>query len=207
MQISRQLITVASLTLMGLMCGLPSPAHAQSRIHPAVFALPSSYFPTGSRLMRSGVETNRQLQNDDAAHFGLPPGAIGRVTGYYMNAHEEDPLGNQLGYTSYLVSIFASAHQAKAAYSDRWDIWFDANYHSTPVPLDLAVGDYNAAAIFHSVSPPPNYLTELFFRRGAILVEVFQGDNTVILNPERRQTLYSIATALDTLAEAHRRGL
>ena len=203
----RIVTTVGIIVLLGLVQTAPAPALARTRAEPALFALSPSVFPAGSTLVRSGVETNPRLRLDDPTHFGLPPAATGRINGYYMDAHDAGPTGQSAGYTSYLVSIFGSIRQAAAAYTYRWDTWFDANYYTSPGPSGIAVGDTNASALFIALAPQANHLTELFFRRKSVLVEVFQTASAPSDDPGRRQALYRIATLLDALAVAHPRGL
>lgn len=177
------------------------PASAQASLHPSLFALPASLFPFHSRLVRSGVESNGRLQRDDAAHFGLPPATIGRLTGYYTDVHEVTEAGQPSGYISYLISIFATPRQARDAYSFRWDTWFDAAYYTTPPPVAVPVGDRNSAALFRGLAPDAQTPDELFFQRGAILVEVFDSAHEPGLADMNR-----IALALDAIAIHHRRG-
>jgi hypothetical protein len=141
----------------------------------AYFALSPASFPLGSRVIRAGVETNQQLLGDEATHFELPPEAMGCLTGYYMDAVEGDPATEPHPYTSYLVSLFGSVEQAQTAFDLRWNTWFSATYFTTPPPAPIPLGDRGAEALFHTFDPTQPPLSELLFRHGAILVEVFQG--------------------------------
>jgi hypothetical protein len=205
--VSKLLATWAAVAAFLLPLLMPAGALAQTRLHPAVFALSPTAFPAGSQVVRSGIETNHRLLVDQAGHFGLPPGVLGRRTGYYMDAVEGDQTVAVRTYTSYLVSIFRSARQAQTAYDVRWDNWFAENYFTSPVAPPIRVGVGGAEALFHTLDPslPPE--TELFFRRGAVLVEVFQGTAEAAPTPDQLHSFLTIATQLDQLAAAHPRGV
>jgi hypothetical protein len=160
----------------------------------------------GSQLVRSGIESNRQLFRDQYLHFGRPPAALGRRTGYYMDMVEGDPAAASHAYTSYLVSIFRTQRQAEAALDIRWNIWFAVAYYSTPAPAPISLGDAGTEALFHTVDPSQPPLSELFFQRGSILVEVFQGSVGIGSTNDQLHSLWTIATELDTLASQHPRG-
>lgn len=202
MRIGRLTTSMGILALAFSTLCLPVGAVAGTQAQPTLFALQSTDFPVGSLVVRAGEETNRQLLGDDPVHFGVPPAIMGRITGYYMSAHRTDQVGNQQGYTSYLVSIFASRRQAQAAYMYRWSMWFKTNYFTAPPDIRIPVGDARSAALFHGLPPDLGNLWELFFRRGTILVETFQD-----ADPRLERTLYRIAKRLDRIASKHRRGL
>jgi len=203
--------TCAALTSLILLSGtLLIPAHhasAQPSAHPRLFALDASDFPSGSRITRSSVETNSQLGKDEALHFGLPPKTIGRITGYYMVAEEGSAGAEPAIYTSYLVSIFGSRHQAQSAFDYRWDMWFRANFYTSPRTPPVKLGDRGTVALFHSLASGRQPTTELFFRRGSVLVEVFQGTPQGSPSGDETRSLYAIATALNGVAGAHPRGI
>jgi len=175
-------------------------ALAQTRIDPARFALPSSFFPPGSHVVRAGVETNGLLKRDEAGHFGVPAAALGRLTGYYMDAVEGDQAAAIRTYTSYLLSIFRTIPQAQAAFDFRWDTWFSQTYYTNPQPLPVSVGDNGSGVLFHTLDPSQPPLSELMFRRGTILVEVFQGTGAGLVTAAETHALYRIARKLDALA-------
>jgi hypothetical protein len=184
---------------------LAQPAHARgvARPKPAVFALPAAYFPPRSRIARSGIETNRQLLRDQALSFGLPGGLLGRQTGYFADAVDAGSPSRPTASTFYLVSIFGSPRQAQAAFDDRWDTWFAIDYNTTPPSAPIAVGDRGAEALFHTLDPRQPAQTELFFRRGAVLVEVFQSGTSKARSSERIRAFYRIAARLDVRARQH----
>jgi hypothetical protein len=154
-------------------------------------------------VVRSGIESNHQLLVDQRLHFGLPPGILGRRTGCYMDAVEGDQTATLRTYTAYLVSIFRSAKQAQTAFDVRWDSWFASDYFTSPSPAPIALGEGVSEALFHTIDPslPPE--TELFFRRGAVLVEVFQGTAGSAPSAEQLHSFLTIATRLDGLAAEH----
>jgi hypothetical protein len=182
---------------------MPSPALAHSALHPEIFALPATCFPADSHVVRAGIEPNRRLLNDDAQHFGLRPAVAGRRTGYYMDAVEGDRSASVRPYTSYLVSIFRSAPQARLAFDYRWDLWFTTNYYTSPAPAPISVGDAGEEALFHTLDPTQPPLSELFFRRGAVLVEVFQGTPNARPTATQLRSFYTIAARLNALAGQH----
>jgi hypothetical protein len=189
------------LVLACAMAASSGTALAQQHVHPRLFVLPATTFPSGSQITRSSVETNRQLLADQAVHFGLPPAVIGRISGYYMVAHQGD------AYTSYLVSIFASAHQAQAAYDYRWELWYTANFYTAPEAAPIRVGSRGAVALFHTLDPQRAATTELFFRRGSVLVEVMQGTAEDVPSAEETRSLHAIARVLDAVARLHPQGI
>jgi hypothetical protein len=194
---------------VALTCSLlnSSPARAQSTFHPSLFALSRVLFPSNSQIVRTGVESNQRLMQDDPPHFGLPPGAMGRATGFYMDAVQGDPAIDPHPYTSYLISIFHAVRQARRAFSERWDTWFEATYYTTPSVAAMNVGDPGAQALFHTLDPSQPPLTELLFRRGAVVVEVFQGTVGTGPSSEQLRSFSTIATQLDTLAAQHPLGV
>jgi hypothetical protein len=195
--------SVVTLTALLMVLTVPVPALAHARLRPALFALSPDNFPAGSHVVRAGVETNHRLLLDQAQHFGLPPGVLGRRTGYYMDAVEGDQTAIARTYTSYLVSIFRSVRQAQIAYDVCFDTWFAANYYTTPATPPIRVGDNGAEALFQTLnaSLPPE--SELFFRRGTILVEVVQGTPAGTPTAEQRHSFYLIARKLDAVAGKH----
>ena len=66
---------------------------ARSQLHPQLFALTPTDFPAGSEIVRAGVESNRRLAQDRTLHPELPPEHRGRLSGYYMEADQQDPPG------------------------------------------------------------------------------------------------------------------
>jgi hypothetical protein len=192
---------------VGLVLLVPTRAFAHGRLHPVLFALAPTDFPAGSQVVRGGVEGNRQLLRDQARHFGLPPTALGRRTGYYMDAVEGDPEIAVHPYTSYLVSIFRSVRQAQTAFDLRWDAWFAADYDTSPSSAPITLGDDGAEALFHTLDPSQPPVTELFFRRGAVLVEVFQGTAGAAPTDTQLHAFWTVATRLDALAGQHPYGV
>jgi hypothetical protein len=190
-----------------LLAGFSStPALAQGHAHPRLFALSASDFPPGSQIVRAGVEGNRMLTSDEGNHFGAPPSLLGRRTGYYMEAVETDPAGQETDI-SYLVSIFHTPHQAFLAFDFRWQNWFAANFYTTPSSVQAALGDRGDVALFHTLDPTQQPLTELFFRRGAVLVEVFQSTADAVPTSAQQDALYAIAAKLNDIAGAHPSGI
>jgi hypothetical protein len=132
---------------------------------------------------------------------------MGRLTGYYMDAVEGEAAAESHPYTSYLVSIFRSVRRAQAAFNLRWDVWFATSYYTTPSPAPVVLGDGAAEALFHTLDSSQPQLSELLFRRGAILVEVFQGTGAVAPTPGQLHSFYAIATRLNDLAGIHPTGV
>lgn len=203
---ARTLLTVASILVLAAVQDQPTGAHAQPRTDPTLFALPAADFPAGSQIVRAGVETDHRLSIDDHLHFGIRPGAVGRINGYYMDAVEGDPNAQPRSYTSYLVSIFHSARQADAAFSLRWYNWFADNYFTSPSPAPVTVGDGGEEAMFQSLHADQPRVLELFFRRGAVLLEVYQGSGAAAPTADELAAVYRIARGLDDVAHAHPAG-
>jgi hypothetical protein len=203
---TRALLPLAgALVLAYAVAGRSTTVFAQQHVHPRLFALAAGSFPDGSRITRSNVETNSRLVADEATHFGIPPAIIGRISGYYMVAEEANDSAASTAYTSYLVSIFGSPRQAQAAFNYRWELWYTANFYTAPAAPTVKLGSKGAVALFHTLDPRLSPTTELFFRRGCILVEVVQGTDQP--SAEETRSLYAIAQALDAVARAHPRGV
>lgn len=202
---SRQALSaLASAALLGgMILGLSGHALAYTPPQARSFALSPAAFPAASRVVRAGVESNRRLVHDDPLHFQLPPARVGRITGFYMDAVQGSPGAQPRTYTSYLVSIFHSTHQAQTAFDLRWNTWFSTNYYTSPWPAPVTVGDRGEEALFHTLDPRQPHLSELFFRRGPILVEVFQSTGDAVATTSQLQSFYAIATRLDRLAAQH----
>jgi hypothetical protein len=198
---------LAGFALLGILVGMPGTALARTHIQPTLFALAPTVFPAGSKIVQAGVETNRRLLRDEPLHFGLPPAALGRISGYYMDAEESGPVAGVHAYTSYLVSIFRSRRQAQVVFDLLWDTWFAATYYTTPTRASIVLGDNGAEAFFHTLDLGRPRLAELFFRRGTILVEVFQGTSSAGPTEGEIHCFYAIATELDQLARTHPRGV
>jgi hypothetical protein len=198
---------LAGFTLLGILAGMPGTALARAHIQPTLFALALTVFPAGSEIVQAGVETNRRLLRDEPLHFGLPPAALGRISGYYMDAEGGSPAAGVRAYTSYLVSIFRSRRQAQVVFDLLWGTWFGATYYTTPTRASIVVGDNGEEALFHTLDLHQPRLSELFFRRGTILVEVFQGTSSAGPTEGEIHCFYAIATELDQLARTHPFGI
>jgi hypothetical protein len=196
---------IGTLVLLGTVLGPQGSAWAQPQIRPELFALAPADFPQGSHMVRAGVESNQLLLRDQVFRFGPHPRRLGRLTGYYMEALES-PGGSGLQVsTSYLVSIFTSRRQALFAWEMQYSSWFAENYFTAPPPIDIPLGERGAQALFSTHTSAMSTMSELFFQRGAILVEIFQEvDGT----PGASQTgpIYAIAKKLSALARLHPKG-
>jgi hypothetical protein len=205
--IPRGNLILAGFILLGTLIGIPGTALARAHVRPTLFALAPTVFPAGSQIVRAGVETNGQLLMDRPLHFGLPPAALGRLSGYYMDAEEGGPVAGTHAYTSYLVSIFRSRREAHSVFDALWDTWFAATYYTSPGSVGIALGDNGDEALFHTLDLHQPRFEELFFRRGAVLVEVFQGTSSASTTEEEMRSVYVIATGLDELARTHPHGV
>lgn len=198
-------ILVAALFLFPLPAGAMTHIPAHAPVRPELFRLSPGAFSTGSQLIRANVESNTLLLQDQPTHFGLPPGAIGRLTGYFMEAEDVVQAPANRAYTSYLVSIFRSSALAQLAFDARWQMWYRASFYSFPPAIHLGFGTHGQEALFHSFAPNP-YLAELFFRRGSIVGEVFQGVDRGGPTQSQSESMYAIAAALSDIARRHPRG-
>lgn len=196
-------LPLSALAALLLILLAPTAVLAHTQIHPTVFALSPASFPPGSTLVRAGVESNHHLLRDDQLHFALPPAVVGRLSGYYMDAVEGDPTAQPRIYTSYLVSIFPTVRQADLAFRIRYDNWFDIDYFTDPPPPPISVGDRDEVALFHTLDATQPRVSELFFVRRTILVEVFQGTGYRDPTAAEIQSFYAIAIKLDALAGKH----
>lgn len=196
----------ALAVLLALLCVAP-PAHARSTSEPALFALSTSDFPKGSATFQRGVEGNRRLVRDGVLFFSRHPGRLGRLTGYYMQADVGDGKAEPYVSTAYLVSIFATVQQAENAFDLRYSSWFAAFYFTNPPAVPVPLGERGQSAWFRMNPEPRQLRSELFFRYGSVLIEVFQNADAGLPTTEQAAAVLRLATRLNARARAHPRGL
>lgn len=151
-------------------------AHAQTaaNINPSVFAEPVSLFPPGATVQASGVETNAAADAQPIAlHFGPSWESEGRVSGYYMEAAAPNPDPNGHGsVTAYMVSIFSTLQQAQAAWQNQRQAWaLEDAAGGACGPVNYGDAGYNCA---DSTTTSAGFVSELYFIRGAVLIEIYQ---------------------------------
>lgn len=172
------------------------------------FALSAADFPPDSTVQKSGTESNEAIDAGDTlfVHFGdasFPE--EGRITGYYMQAEQENNGHPVLTY--YLVSQFPSPAQAAAAFSQQKAGW-DALVQAHPDQFSSAdppqVGEQRALYLSTAnVSGQTVDTSELLFTRGVYLVEVGQAFNLSDFSPYGAADIpfqLSIAAKLDVIA-------
>lgn len=195
---ARRLITVLLALTVILIAAPYRFSSAQSAPDPTAFALPQSAFPPGSQIVDSAVAANTDV---DVRYFQLGPAPpAGRLTGYYMQARAYDSSGRLRLVTSYLVSIYATTAAADTAFTNQWAYWHTITQATeNPLPLN-AYGDPGRYHWFAVTDSSANTHSELFFERGAIVVQMnldsFGGPATAA----DVQAFLAMATTLDTRA-------
>ena len=193
-------LLAACLGVSGLIL-TATPAIATPAIRPTYFSLPASAFPSPSTVIRSHVEPNRRIARDNVLHYGKSFAHEGRTTGYFMEAVERRQ-SSPRSDTSYLVSVFPTSEQASSAFGEQNYYWNAQATHggSAQVPLQIAYGDGDHAALYTVGLPTGVILTELLFARGPIFVEVFQKVYAAHPTPAEVRAFFDVATSLDIIA-------
>lgn len=178
------------------------PASAGSSLRPSFFALPGSAFPPHCTVLQSHVEPNRQITRDNILHFGKSFAHEGRLTGYFMEAarcSRSSPRSD----TSYLVSEFATAGQASAAFAEQQFFWDALTSHGEAAQETVpngAYGDIGNQALYSVRLPTGANLAELLFTRGPIFIEVFQEVYAVQPPRPELRAFFGIGSRLDVIA-------
>ena len=183
-----------------------TPTQAPTTLDPSSFALSAADFPPSSTIQLSQVESNGDADNDKLLlHFDTASrDQEGRVTGYVMETGQAN--GGHPVLTYYLVSIFHSGDQARAAFAQQ-KLGFDTLLAANPsqfgtVTPPAGLGEQAAQYIaVLSVNGTLFDLSELMLTRGRVFIEVWQGfassDLDVYAKPDLPY-LYSIAQTLDS---------
>jgi len=187
-----------------------TPTRAPTALDPSSFALSTADFPPNSTILVSQVESNADADNDKLLlHFDTASrDQEGRISGYVMETGQ--PNGGHAVLTYYLVSIFHSGDQARAAFAQQ-KLGFDTLLAANPsqfasVTPPAGLGDQAAQYItVLSVNGTLFDLSELMLTRGRVFIEVWQGfasdDLDVYAKPDLPY-LYSIAQTLDGRAQS-----
>jgi len=149
-------------------------------IDPASFAIPISEFGPGAQMQVSQVEPTSDADDPSRKtiilHFDSRSWAAeGRVTGYYEqvlvpNADSAGVTHNAL--VIYHVSIFGTAAQATTAWQAQRSGWLTIDAGGGSCGGSGALGDVGYACA--DSGPPTNgNLLEYFFKRGRILIQVY----------------------------------
>jgi hypothetical protein len=190
---------------------------AQTSFSPAAFALQPLDFPTPVTILTSRVESNDLItQEKSITHFGAPFSTENRLTGYFMEAGRANVKAAKVLHpvvTSYLVSRFHSNDLAAAAFGQERGGWEDAILHpangmSARVSSlkDEQFGDLTARGLYLATTPTANgpvVVSELLFKRGVYLIEVFQSYFSKDANPygtAAQPFVLGIGHKLDTIA-------
>jgi hypothetical protein len=147
----------------------------QTPIDPSAFRLPSGDFQSGSFFDFDQEQTNDSPEDKEVI-VHLPKASWdqeGRITGYFMQAEAYNP--DEFGAThptvlSFLVSIFGTADQARAALAAQQAGWEQVDPGGRC--SSGAVGDPGSLCIYTQVAQGL-VLTERFFVRGRVLAEVW----------------------------------
>jgi hypothetical protein len=170
----------------------------------AYFALPAAAFPAPHSAVRSHIEPNRRIHQDNVLHFGAPFQQEGRMSGYFMEALE-GRRSSPRSDTSYLVSLFPTTERASAAFAEQRYYWDALTSHGGSVELPLrdgAYGDPDHEGLYAVRLPTDGSLAELLFARGPILVEVFQQVHAAHPSHTEVRAFYDIGTRLDIIARS-----
>jgi hypothetical protein len=209
------------LLVLVLVAGFGIASHAEVRaqtgLSPAAFALQPLDFPTPVTILSARVETNDVIaQEKSITHFGAPFSTENRVTGYFMEAGRANLKASKALHpvvTSYLVSRFPSSDLAAAAFGQERGGWEDAILHPAN-GMSARVsglkgdqfGDLAARGMYLATTPTANgpvIVSELLFKRGVYLIEVFQSYFTKDANPygaAAQPFVLNIGHKLDTIA-------
>ena len=209
------------LLVFVLVAGFATTSHAdvraQTSLSPAAFALQPLDFPIPATVLTSRVETNDLIaQEKSITHFGAPFTTENRVTGYFMEVGRANLKASKALHpivTSYLVSRFPSSDLAAAAFGQERGGWEDAILHpangmSSHVSSLKGgqFGDLAARGLYVATTPTTNgpvVVSELLFKRGVYLIEVFQSYFSKDANPygtAAQPFVISIGHKLDTIA-------
>jgi hypothetical protein len=209
------------LIMLVLIAGIATASRAEVRAQtgpdPATFALRALDFPAPATILTSRVETNDLITQEKAiTHFGASFATENRSTGYFMEvaqANVEVSGALHPVVTSYLVSQFPSTDLAAAAFGQERDGWEDTILHpanSTSATVsDLKgeqFGELAARGLYVATTPTvngPAVVSELLFKRGMYLIEVFQSYYSKDATPygaAAQPFVLSIGHKLDTIA-------
>lgn len=165
----------------------PTPTPFPS-IDPSHFNLSLWAFPPPARVLDSRVESNVLAGTEtDVEHFGPSFLTEGRLTGYFQDAgvSNVDSKGKPHEVVTYdLVSTFASPDQAAAALQQQENGWETrltvppAGLTGKVIPFSGQFGDEAVPGLysetFTATSGAVVDRSELVFKRGIYLIEVFQ---------------------------------
>jgi hypothetical protein len=209
------------LVMLLLVAGIGTASHtsvrAQTGTDPATFALQTLDFPAPATVLTSRVETNDlATQEKTVTHFGATFATESRITGYFMEVGQANVEASGVLHpvvTSYLVSQFPSTDLAAAAFGQERDGWEDTILHPangiSATVTDLQgeqFGELAARGLYVATTTTasgPAVVSELLFKRGVYLVEVFQSYYSKDATPygaSAQPFVLSIGHKLDAIA-------
>lgn len=196
---TRRLIVV----LIGLVLALAvvprgSSSAQTAPVDPSAYALATSDFPPGSQVTSSHVASNADV---DLRYLQIGPAPPpGRITGYYMQVHENDAAGHLRLVTSYLVSIYGTAEEAATAFANQTAFWQGQVQATANLLPPNTYGDPGQQHWFTLPDSSGNTHSELFFQRGPIFIQVNLDTFGSPAGGADTQLLLSVASKLDARA-------
>jgi hypothetical protein len=189
-------------TAIGLatLLSLPGPSWAQAAIDPHHFALATSDFPSGLRVIAAHVESNARITRDRVLHFGRSFKQEGRLTGYFMDAVEGNRRLPRVDM-SYVVSIFSTATQAADAFDEQQYYW-DAlanRRDGGPAATQDQYGVANSDALYSFQAFDGWTIFEHLFYYDQVFVEIFLELRIPDPRPADMNTFQAVGTTLDAL--------
>jgi hypothetical protein len=196
-RVRRRFVVVLALMVLVVAAVVPrGSTQAQTVADPRFYALTQSELPPGA------VITDSEIAKDGALIAGnLQPGAPGPggwLTGYYLAARTSTPSGGTASVISYLVSFFDNSNDSQYAYSARQAFWQNELATFGNSAYEDNVGDFPAAHLYTLRDANGNTVSELFFVRNAVLVEISLADYNTLSRDERDSLSLSLAGALNS---------
>lgn len=209
------------LVALMFMAGIEATSHGEVRAQTgpdsAAFALPALDFPAPATVLTSRVESNKLTRQEKSiTHFGASFATENRITGYFMEVGQANVGASGVLHpvvTSYLASQFPSTDLAAAAFGQERDGWEDTIRHPAGGTVATVTdfkgerfGELAARGLYVATTPTthgPALVSELLFKRGVYLVEVFQSYYSKDATPygaADRPFVVSISHKLDAIA-------
>lgn len=183
--------------------------HSNALANPAAFALPIAAFPPSSQVRVAQVASNALATRTSVPHLGAYNFTKeGRQTGFFADTVQSNS-GHPV-YTQYLVSVFANAAAADAAFSHQRTAYHKlaAAYPSRYIVAGppIKVGDQAGYGYdLTRIGKRSFYTAELYFTRGRSYIEVVQSYFAADADPYGHRAaryLSGIAQQLDQLANS-----
>lgn len=208
------ILLLAAVALLLAAVPLRAPAHAATSvdpatIDPAALRLPDSALPPGASIDHSAVSDNADASAQTTPADGFKSqlailhqtlyAKLGRLTGYRMDFRYT--LGGAPAGTEYLVSVFPTADNARAAMADAIGPGSLIQIIGAPLPRQCTVGDA-CAAYSGPVPGQPLKAVVAIYTDGPILVETatqVPAASFAALEPQLESVLFGFLATSDAL--------